>query len=100
MSVSGQFYTLAVLPRRRRTRYPLDRKLGGLRTGLDFVKKKFSVGFESLTAVVMKSTIFWDITPCSPLKINRRFGGIYCLHFHGRISRERYHREAGGKFAS
>jgi hypothetical protein len=27
--------------------------------------------FEVLTAVVMKSTIFWDITPCSPLKDNR-----------------------------
>jgi hypothetical protein len=23
----------------------------------------------------LKSTIFWDITPCSPLKVNRRFGG-------------------------
>jgi hypothetical protein len=23
--------------------------------------------------------IFWDITLCSPLKINRRFGRIYCL---------------------
>jgi hypothetical protein len=29
-----------------------------------------NVGFEGLTAVVMKSTIFWDITPCSPLKVN------------------------------
>jgi hypothetical protein len=29
------------------------------------------VEFEVLTAVVMKSTaIFWDITPCSPLKVN------------------------------
>jgi hypothetical protein len=28
------------------------------------------VGFEVLTAVVMKSTIFWDITPCSPLRVN------------------------------
>jgi hypothetical protein len=28
------------------------------------------VGFEVLTAVVMKSTIFWDITPCSPLSVN------------------------------
>jgi hypothetical protein len=28
------------------------------------------VGFEVLTVVVVKSTIFWDITPCSPLKIN------------------------------
>jgi hypothetical protein len=35
----------------------------------------FYVGFEVLTAVVMKNTIFWDITPCSPLKVNRRFGG-------------------------
>jgi hypothetical protein len=25
-------------------------------------------GFEVLTSVVIKSTIFWDITPCSPLK--------------------------------
>jgi hypothetical protein len=32
-------------------------------------------GFEVLTAVIMKSTIFWDMTPCSPLKFNRRFGG-------------------------
>jgi hypothetical protein len=23
---------------------------------------------------LQKSTIFWDITPCSPLKFNRRFG--------------------------
>jgi hypothetical protein len=24
---------------------------------------------------VLKSIIFWDITPCNPLKVNRRFGG-------------------------
>jgi hypothetical protein len=28
------------------------------------------VGFEIFAAVVMESTIFWDITPCSPLKVN------------------------------
>jgi hypothetical protein len=28
----------------------------------------------------MKSTIFWDIKPCSPLRVNRRFGGTYRLH--------------------
>jgi hypothetical protein len=33
------------------------------------------MGFEVLTAVVMGSYIFWDITPCSPLKVNRLFGG-------------------------
>jgi hypothetical protein len=35
------------------------------------------VGSDVLTAVVINSTIFWDITPCSPFKVNRRFGGIY-----------------------
>jgi hypothetical protein len=25
-------------------------------------------GFEVLTAVIRKSSVFWDITPCSPLK--------------------------------
>jgi hypothetical protein len=29
------------------------------------------VGFEVLTSVVMKSSIFWDITSCSPLKFSR-----------------------------
>jgi hypothetical protein len=28
----------------------------------------YTVRFEVLTAVVMKSSIFWDITPCSMLK--------------------------------
>jgi hypothetical protein len=46
------------------------------------------VGFEVLTAVIMRSSIFWDITPCSPLSVNRRFGGTYRLHLQGRrISR-------------
>jgi hypothetical protein len=27
------------------------------------------VGTEVLTTVVMKSTIFWEITPCSPLRV-------------------------------
>jgi hypothetical protein len=31
------------------------------------------VRFEILTAVVMKSTIFWNITPCSPLKVKPTF---------------------------
>jgi hypothetical protein len=31
---------------------------------------RINVGFEVLTAVVMKRSIFWDITPCCPLKIN------------------------------
>jgi hypothetical protein len=35
----------------------------------------------------MKSATFWDITPCSPLKVNLRFGGTYRLNLPGRISR-------------
>jgi hypothetical protein len=33
----------------------------------------------------MKNCVFWDITPYSPLKVNRRLGGkcrLY-LHLHG-----------------
>jgi hypothetical protein len=37
-----------------------------------------------LNFYLMKSFIFWDITPCSQLKVNRRFGGIFCLHIQGR----------------
>jgi hypothetical protein len=44
-----------------------------------------------------KSSIFWDITPCSVLKVNRRFGQIYRLHLQGRISQARCSVEAGGK---
>jgi hypothetical protein len=44
----------------------------------------------------LKNTIFWDITPCSPLKVNRRFGGTYRLNLQGRkISRARNQRESG-----
>jgi hypothetical protein len=34
--------------------------------------------------IKMKSIVFWDITPCSPLRFNRRFGGTYHLHLQGR----------------
>jgi hypothetical protein len=29
-------------------------------------------------------TVFWDITLCSLLRLNRRFGGAYRLHVQGR----------------
>jgi hypothetical protein len=53
----------------------------GFRISLNFV---YLVAFEVFTAVVMKSTISWDITPCSPLSVNRRFGGTYRPHLQGR----------------
>jgi hypothetical protein len=39
-----------------------------------------ALGFEVLTAVAMKSSVFWDISPYIPVKVNRRFGGTYHLH--------------------
>jgi hypothetical protein len=43
-------------------------------------EKDSSVGFEVLTAVVMKSSVFLNTTPSSPLKVNKRFGGTHRLH--------------------
>jgi hypothetical protein len=37
-------------------------------------------GYKKTDQQVMKSTIFWDITPFSPSSFNRRFGGTYRLH--------------------
>jgi hypothetical protein len=42
------------------------------------------VGFEVLTAVVIKSSIFWDIAAYSPLKIYQRFGGTCRLYLQDR----------------
>jgi hypothetical protein len=52
------------------------------------------VGFEVPAAVVMKRSVFWDITPRSPLYVNRCFGGTCRLHLQGqRISQPRHQRE-------
>jgi hypothetical protein len=42
------------------------------------------LGFEVLTAVIMKKSVCWDITSYIPLKVKRRFGGTYRIHFQGR----------------
>jgi hypothetical protein len=39
-----------------------------------------------LTTVIVKTDIIWDITPCSSLEANRRFG-MTCLYLQGRIIR-------------
>jgi hypothetical protein len=38
--------------------------------------------------VTMKNTVFWDVVPCRSC-VNRRFGGTYRLHLHGRKIRDR-----------
>jgi hypothetical protein len=44
------------------------------------VTKYLSVGFEAPTVTIMKNYIFWDGTPCNPVKVDRRLAGIYRFH--------------------
>jgi hypothetical protein len=45
---------------------------------------KTNGGYKKCVQVtILKSIIFWDMTPCSPLSFNRRFGGTYRLHLQG-----------------
>jgi hypothetical protein len=37
-----------------------------------------------LAAMAMKCLVIWDVMPCSPLKINRRFGGTCNFLLQGR----------------
>jgi hypothetical protein len=48
-----------------------------------------AVGFGVLTAVVMKSSLFWNVASYSSIKVTRSFGGTYSLHLQERISRAR-----------
>jgi hypothetical protein len=44
---------------------------------------------------MMKCTIFWDVTLCNLVEIQRRFGVIYCLRLQGqRVSQPRSWRGA------
>jgi hypothetical protein len=48
-----------------------------------------------LKILCKSSAIFWDVTPCSPLSINRRFGGTCRLYLQGqKISWARNQRES------
>jgi hypothetical protein len=42
--------------------------------------RKHSFRFPVVTAVTMKNIISWYVTPCSPVRIHRRFRGTYCPH--------------------
>jgi hypothetical protein len=56
-----------------------------------------AVGSQQLTASATAWS-FWDITPCSPRKVNRPFGRTCRYHIQGRrISRARNQRESSGK---
>jgi hypothetical protein len=47
---------------------------------------------------VLNNSVLWDITPCSPLKVSRRFGGICRLQLQGRrMSQARSHEVGSGE---
>jgi hypothetical protein len=31
---------------------------------------------------IKKNSVFWEVMPCTPVKVNWYFGGTYCLHLH------------------
>jgi hypothetical protein len=65
---------------------------------VDIFKTHTCLVFEVLTAVAMKSSVSWDITPCSPVKMSQRFGGTCYLNLQGRrISHARNQRKAGSR---
>jgi hypothetical protein len=59
--------------------------------------------FEVLAAVIIRrggASVFWDISPCIPLEVVRRFGGTYDLHVQGRkVNQARNQHEAGSSSA-
>jgi hypothetical protein len=44
--------------------------------------------FKVLTAARMRSRVFWDVTPCSHVEVDRRFGRVYGLHHQGALITE------------
>jgi hypothetical protein len=55
-----------------------------------------NVRFEFLTAMIVNSSIFQDIMPCSLVEVKRHFRGTYCLLLQGqRVSQMRNQHEAG-----
>jgi hypothetical protein len=48
-----------------------------------FEKVFNGIGFEVLTAIVMKNSVFWNIMLCGPLKVNLHFRRTCHLHLQG-----------------
>jgi hypothetical protein len=91
LSASCWFLAYFTLRPWRWRRYISPKRRVSLRTSRRYILQDRNL----TTAVVMKSPIFWDIMLCSPLKVNRHFGGTCRLHLqltfswlHGVISQK------------
>jgi hypothetical protein len=51
----------------------------------EILLKFIHVGFEVLTAVTMKSIVFYNVTACSLVEVPRLFGGMYCHNLQNQI---------------
>ena len=47
-----------------------------------------------LTAITVKVTVAWDVTPCSLVRRYQLFGGSSCLHLQGKLI---VHPDDGGR---
>jgi hypothetical protein len=47
---------------------------------LAFSKKQHVLLKEWWTSTTLRRVVLWDITSCSPLKVNQHFGRTWCLH--------------------
>lgn len=52
---------------------------------LFYDKHIHSARLEVLLAVVMKTEVDWDLTPCKLVNSYRRFGESKCLHLEGQL---------------
>jgi hypothetical protein len=46
-------------------------------------RNMINIGFDILTVMTRKSTVFWDMTLCNAVAAHWRFGGIYHVHLQG-----------------
>jgi hypothetical protein len=44
-------------------------------------EREIDVRFQVPTAAIMKFRVLWDVAPCSHIEVDRRFRGVYCLHY-------------------
>jgi hypothetical protein len=58
----------------------------GLPLAVDTIQPMITIysEFRALKAVPTKSTMFWDVTPCSLIEFHRSFRGRYYLQIHCR----------------